>query len=144
MSGEADGGDAAMDTRDLKVSIADKDADGDRAGSPEQSGVSTPKYSEYQSSGSKRLRTKDGWEEVEGSEHGAGLGAELDEPGTSQGLLVATPEEVRQLQERTKSACSQLADIIVALRRERCGRDPILNRFFEPRGTRHMSVRLKI
>ena len=70
MSG-ADEGDA-MDTRELKVSIPERGGADDRADSPEQSGLSTPKeYSEYQS-GSKRLRTKDGWEE---GEPGAGPGA---------------------------------------------------------------------
>ena len=56
--------DTAMDTHDLKLSIPETSADGARSGSPE-SGVSTPRYSEHQS-GSKRLRTKDGWEEAEG------------------------------------------------------------------------------
>ena len=128
-----------MDTRELKVSIPERGGADDRADSPEQSGLSTPKeYSEYQS-GSKRLRTKDGWEE---GEPGAGPGATDDAPGASARLHVAKPEEIRQLQERTKSACAQLADVIVALRRERCAattpRPPRvdLNRVFEPLAAR--------
>ena len=41
------------------------------------------------------------------------------------GSIEATADEVRYLQNRTKSACSQLADIIVELRRERCALRPL-------------------
>lgn len=104
---------AAMDTR-VKVNLPEKLTDaGGRADSPEQS-ISTPSFETQ--SGFKRLRTT-GWEEVEGSEQGEP--SSIDEaPGTSR--VVATQDEVRQLQERTKSACSQLAEVIIQLRRERC------------------------
>ena len=118
---EASGGATAMDTLERKFAIPEKSGDAGEADSPEQSGVQTPKH-EYQS-GFKRLRPK-GWEEVEGSEHGTGSGEDDELPGTSAGSIEATPDEVRYLQNRTKSACSQLADIIVELRRERCARRP--------------------
>jgi hypothetical protein len=119
--GDEDGaGAAAMDAREYKVTIPDgklaADGGGARADSPEQS-ISTPSYETQ--SGFKRLRTTGcGWEtEVDGgSEHS---GASADEaPGTSQ--VAAAPEEVLQLQERTKAACSELAEVIIQLRRERC------------------------
>jgi hypothetical protein len=126
--------DTAMDTHDLKLSIPETSADGARSGSPE-SGVSTPRYSEHQS-GSKRLRTKDGWEEVEGgSDPETGGPNRDDEPGTSAGMLNVTPVEVGQLVLRTKAVCSELADVIVRLARERYAHEPpprltILNRAF--------------
>ena len=104
---EASGGATAMDTLERKFAIPEKSGDAGEADSPEQSGVQTPKH-EYQS-GFKRLRPK-GWEEVEGSEHGTGSGEDDELPGTSAGSIEATPDEVRYLQNRTKSACSQLAD----------------------------------
>ena len=111
---------AARDAR-VKVNIPEKPTEaGGRADSPEQS-ISTPSYETQ--SGFKRLRTT-GWEELEGSEHGES--ADEEAPGTSK--VVATEEEVRQLQERTKSACSQLADVIVQLRRERYARSPRLKK----------------
>ena len=126
--------DTAMDTHDLKLSIPETSADGARSGSPE-SGVSTPRYSEQQS-GSKRLRTKDGWEEVEGgSDPETGGPNRDDEPGTSAGMLNVNPVEVGQLVLRTKAVCSELADVIVRLARERYAHEPpprltILNRAF--------------
>ena len=107
---EASGGATAMDTLERKFAIPEKSGDAGEADSPEQSGVQTPKH-EYQS-GFKRLRPT-GWEEVEGSEHGTGSGEDDELPGTSVGSIEATADEVRYLQNRTKSACSQLADIIV-------------------------------
>jgi hypothetical protein len=102
--------------------------------------VQTPKH-EYQS-GFKRLRPK-GWEEVEGSEHGTGSGEDDELPGTSAGSIEATPDEVRYLQNRTKSACSQLADIIVELRRERCALAPARPTLgFFKRPVRNPGVRL--
>ena len=128
--------DTAMDTHDLKLSIPETSADGARSGSPE-SGVSTPRYSEHQS-GSKRLRTKDGWEEAEGgSDPDSGGPNRDDEPGTSAGLLNVSPAEVGQLTLRTKAACSELADVIVRLARERYAHElpprlTILNRVLFP------------
>ena len=128
--------DTAMDTHDLKLSIPETSADGARSGSPE-SGVSTPRYSEHQS-GSKRLRTKDGWEEVEGgSDPDSGGPNRDDEPGTSAGMLNVSPAEVGQLTLRTKAACSELADVIVRLARERYAHElpprlTILNRVLFP------------
>ena len=116
---EASGGATAMDTLERKFAIPEKSGDAGEADSPEQSGVQTPKH-EYQS-GFKRLRPT-GWEE--GSEHGTGSGEDDELPGTSVGSIEATADEVRYLQNRTKSACSQLADIIVELRRERCALRP--------------------
>ena len=129
--------DTAMDTHDLKLSIPESSADGARSGSPE-SGVSTPRYSEQQS-GSKRLRTKDGWEEVEGgSDPDSGGPNRDDEPGTSAGMLNVSPAEVGLLMLRTKTACSELADVIVRLERERYAHErpprfAILNRVLFPR-----------
>ena len=110
-----DVGTASMDPagapRDCKVAVPGMVAtEAGRSESPEAS-ISTPSY-EYQS-GFKRLRT--GWEEVVGGSEGqSGLD---DGPGTS--AEVATPGEVLELQERTKAACSELADVIIKLRRER-------------------------
>ena len=102
----------AMDAREYKVNIPEKQADaGGRVDSPEQY-VSTPSYETQ--SGFKRLRTN-GWEDVEGSEQCGGVGAADAAPGTS--MVVATQDEVRHLQERTKLACSQLAEVILQLRR---------------------------
>jgi len=136
--------DTAMDTHDLKLSIPETSADGARSGSPE-SGVSTPRYSEHQS-GSKRLRTKDGWEEVEGgSDPDSGGPNRDDEPGTSVRLLNVTPAEVRQLTLRTKAACSELADVIVRLSRERYAHEaPTSFHHFEPRAFPLGRGRLKI
>ena len=137
--------DTAMDTHDLKLSIPETSADGARSGSPE-SGVSTPRYSEHQS-GSKRLRTKDGWEEVEGgSDPETGGPNRDDEPGTSAGMLNVNPVEVGQLVLRTKAVCSELADVIVRLARERYAHEPpprltILNRAF-PLGRGRLKISL--
>lgn len=119
--------DTAMDTHDLKLSIPEMNADARSSGDSPESGVSTPRYSEHQS-GSKRLRTgSDGWEEDSGGPHPD------DEPGTSAGLLVVTPAEARQLTTRTKAACSELADVIVRLTRERYAHHrPLLFDHFEP------------
>ena len=137
---EASGGATAMDTLERKFAIPEKSGDAAEADSPEQSGVQTPKH-EYQS-GFKRLRPK-GWEEVEGSEHGTGSGEDDELPGTSAGSIEATPDEVRYLQNRTKSACSQLADIIVELRRERCALAPARPTLgFFKRPVRNPGVRL--
>ena len=137
---EASGGATAMDTLERKFAIPEKSGDAGEADSPEQSGVQTPKH-EYQS-GFKRLRPK-GWDEVEGSEHGTGSGEDDELPGTSAGSIEATPDEVRYLQNRTKSACSQLADIIVELRRERCALAPARPTLgFFKRPVRNPGVRL--
>ena len=117
VGGAGVGGDGAR----VKVNIPEEKLAeaGGRADSPEQS-ISTPSYETQ--SGFKRLRTT-GWEE--GAEHG---GKSADEaPGTSK--VIATSDEVRQLQERTKRACSQLAEVIIQLRRERCVAVPSQKRF---------------
>ena len=116
--------DTEMDTHDLKLSIPETSAGGRSSGDSPESGVSTPRYSEHQS-GSKRLRT-DCSEEDSGGPHPD------DEPGTSAGSLVVTPAEVTQLTMRTKAACSELADVIVRLTRERYDLNPSRFDHFEP------------
>ena len=117
---EASGGATAMDTLERKFAIPEKSGDAGEADSPEQSGVQTPKH-EYQS-GFKRLRPT-GWEEVEGPSTEPGRGGRRA-AGHVRGLHRGDRGRVRYLQNRTKSACSQLADIIVELRRERCALRP--------------------
>jgi hypothetical protein len=92
------------------------------------------------------LRTKDGWEEVEGgSDPDSGGPNRDDEPGTSVRLLNVTPAEVRQLTLRTKAACSELADVIVRLSRERYAHEaPTSFHHFEPRAFPLGRGRLKI
>ena len=125
--------DTAMDTQDLKLSIPETSADGARSGSPE-SGVSTPRYSEHQSrvqalAHQRRLEKR--WR---GSDPDSGGPNRDDEPGTSARLLNVTPAEVRQLTLRTKAACSELADVIVRLSRERYAHEaPTSFDHFEPR-----------